>query len=150
MKQVHGTKHIVFAVVFSFFCSFSGIIMGVFRIKHAIVFPKSCILDVWQGFEQLSVTSCSLLALVRTSYLKIYQYQSNTNSTWQVVFQNLDKLLEYFCSGVPILQNKVHELLLKYKNLQKYVPRILQIDFRKYWLREINRKCWKIHRLWFQ
>ena len=49
------------------------------------LFTKRYILDFLQSFENL--------------YFKIFHYQSNTNSDWQVFFENLDKALEYICDG---------------------------------------------------
>ena len=57
-----------------------------------MAFEKCHILDVWQSSEYTSV-------IVRT-YVKIYQWQLNTNFIWQVVFDNLDKSLEYMCNRV--------------------------------------------------
>ena len=54
--------------------------------KILTAFAKRSILGVWQRSEYAP-------AIVRT-YLKTYQYQSNTNSIWQIVFENLEKPLE--------------------------------------------------------
>ena len=54
--------------------------------KILTAFAKRSILGVWQRSEYAP-------AIVRT-YLKIYQYQPNTNSIWQIVFENLEKPLE--------------------------------------------------------
>ena len=55
------------------------------------LFTKRYILEFLQSSEYVSV--------IARTYLKIFHYQSNTNSVWQVFFENLDKALEYICDG---------------------------------------------------
>ena len=52
------------------------------------------ILEFWQGSENAYV-------MVHTKF-KIYKSRSNTNFIWEVVFENLDKSLEYICDVVPV------------------------------------------------
>ena len=54
-----------------------------------MAFAKHYIFDVWQGSQYSSV-------IVRT-YLKICKSQPNTSFIREVVFENLDKSLEYVC-----------------------------------------------------
>ena len=47
----------------------------------------------------LKILRCS--HLLKRNYLKICKSQSNTEFAWDLVFENLDKYVEYVCDGVP-------------------------------------------------
>ena len=59
-----------------------------------MAFAKRYILCVWQGSEYASAIQ---------TYLKLYQYQPNTNSIWEVVFEKVDQSLEYVWYEVPYI-----------------------------------------------
>ena len=60
-------------------------------------FRKGYILDVWHASEYASV--------IAHTYLKMFISQSDTIFIW-VVFENLDKSMEYVCDRVPMQQKK--------------------------------------------
>ena len=61
-------------------------------------FRKGYILDVWHTSEYASV-------IVRT-HLKMFISQPDTIFIGEVVFENLDKSMEYICDRVPMQQKK--------------------------------------------
>ena len=88
-----------------------------------MIFTKHSIL----GFSQDSKYSSFMIS----TYLKIYQYQPNTNCIWQLIYENLGKSLE-----TTTMESQYGKIKYTYDSSFRKEPGIFQRDFGTFCLRK--------------